>query len=226
MAASLSLLRKASSSVPDIKNRPIFMSTLIYYLRHAQSLQESAKETANWHLTKLGYQQAAKLADILGQIEFTEIYSSPYKRCLETIAPYCKKYERVYQSHEDLKERLLVPSFNKKNYQEVHRKSWTYFSFSLPGCESSKSAQERIVSVLKLIANKHPGEKILVSGHGQLLALVLHHIDRSFGFKDQYGLLNPDLRVFKVTGGLLEESEDSHDLQSKIKKIAVPAMKF
>ncbi|MFK7823536.1 MAG: histidine phosphatase family protein [Oligoflexales bacterium] len=202
------------------------MSTLIYYLRHAQSLHDSSKKTGDWHLTEHGYKQANKLADILAQINFAEIYSSPYLRCLETIAPYCKKNKLDYQCLDQLKERQLVLSYNKKNYQEIHRKSWIYFSFSLPGCESSKSAQERILATLKHIAAVHTGKQVLVSGHGQLLALALNYLNKSFGFNEQRTLLNPDLKIFKFQDDFLEVYEDPMQLDQEIRKIAVPPVRF
>ena len=127
---------------------------------------------------------------------------------------------------DELKERKLVASYNRKNYQEVHRKSWIYFSFALPGCESSKDAQKRIMTSLKDIAREHPGEKVLISGHGQLLALLLKHINPNFGFSDQRRLFNPDMKVFKVSADQITESQAPCALQSAVKEIAVPAVKF
>lgn len=202
------------------------MSSLIYYLRHAQSKLEPIKDTAEWSLSDLGYQQAERVAAILSQTSFKKIYSSPYLRCRETIAPYCRVNNLDYYCLDRLKERQLLPVYSRKNYQEVHRKSWIYFDFALPGCESSKSAQSRITSTLEDIAQQHLGSRILVSGHGQLLALLMRHIDSNFGFKDQRNILNPELRVFKIGNGCIEESNEADKLQKEIRKIAVVAMNF
>ena len=202
------------------------MNTRIFYLRHAQSQVNVEEDTAHWTLSALGYQQAEKLAQVLGATKFTKIYTSPYRRCIETIAPYCKKYDQKYERCDDLKERRLVLNYNKKNYQEVHRKSWIYFSFALPGCESSHVAQDRIVSTLKMIARLHAGEQVLVSGHGQLLALLLNHIDSRFAYKNQSQIFNPDLRIFDVTQNQIIEKSASNPLCDAVKKIAVPAVKF
>ena len=79
---------------------------------------------------------------------------------------------------------------------------------------------------LKDIAREHPGEKVLISGHGQLLALLLKHINPNFGFSDQRRLFNPDMKVFKVSADQITESQAPCALQSAVKEIAVPAVKF
>jgi phosphohistidine phosphatase SixA len=62
----------------------------LFLLRHAQ-----AGSRASWPgsddvlrpLTAQGRHQSADLVSLLGEMGITEIRSSPYKRCLETVAP-------------------------------------------------------------------------------------------------------------------------------------------
>jgi len=60
---------------------------LVYAVRHAESLTNAAtSESLNPSLSPLGVRQAAALTRRLEKVKFTAIYSSPYRRCLETVA--------------------------------------------------------------------------------------------------------------------------------------------
>lgn len=65
----------------------------MYLVRHAQ-----AGSRANWSgddtrrpLTAYGRHQAADLVGTFADCELTSIYSSPYLRCVESVAPLCAR---------------------------------------------------------------------------------------------------------------------------------------
>ncbi len=60
----------------------------IYVLRHELRTKSPLFFTS---LTKKGMDNADKLNDILNNIDFDIIYTSPFLRTIQTVLPYCKK---------------------------------------------------------------------------------------------------------------------------------------
>ncbi len=61
----------------------------LYLVRHAQAGTRSHwdGDDLSRPLTTEGRHQAADLVDMLGEVALTQILSSPFKRCMETVAP-------------------------------------------------------------------------------------------------------------------------------------------
>ena len=61
----------------------------LYLVRHAQAGTRSHwdGDDQSRPLTTEGRHQAADLVDMLGEVALTQILSSPFKRCIETVAP-------------------------------------------------------------------------------------------------------------------------------------------
>lgn len=159
---------------------------LFYLIRHAES-------TPFGSLTQKGLDQADRLVVHLRPLGITKIFSSPHTRAVQTISPFARAMDIEIQEIEDLREREVskdvIPDF-----LEVIRKSWDDLDFCLPGCESARQCQVRVVDAMNQIADEYPGEKIAVSSHGNAIALLLNHIDPSFGFPEWKALGNPDVR--------------------------------
>jgi broad specificity phosphatase PhoE len=62
----------------------------VLLLRHAQAGSRSdwrGLDDRDRPLTREGRRQSADLVDLLGEISITEIRTSPYRRCMESVAP-------------------------------------------------------------------------------------------------------------------------------------------
>jgi probable phosphoglycerate mutase len=68
----------------------------IVLIRHAHSTANAAGilsgQLPNVHLSKLGQEQAERLAERLGKLTIAEVQLSPMDRCFETLAPWLAKY--------------------------------------------------------------------------------------------------------------------------------------
>ena len=94
----------------------------------------------------------------------------------------------------DLRERTLSAQ-RIDNFEEPLRRSWEDFDYARPGGESSRTCRRRIVDCVTRLASSHAGT-LLVSSHGNALALFLNALDPSFGWEGWKAMGNPDL--FKV----------------------------
>lgn len=61
-------------------------STVIYIVRHAEKVTDDPSDK-DPDLTKSGYQRARKLDTLLSNIPFDAVYSTPFKRTMETARP-------------------------------------------------------------------------------------------------------------------------------------------
>ena len=98
----------------------------------------------------------------------------------------------------ELRERKVTDGV-RKDFFKVWMRSWEDFSFALPGCESSLDAQRRFVgAVNRIVADaKHP--TIGISAHGNVIALLLNHIEHGYGWREADRLRNPDIVKLELT---------------------------
>ncbi len=162
------------------------MNTVLYLIRHVES-------SPNDVVTKNGLRQALSLADALSNIEIDLIISSPYQRAIDTVKPFSEIAQISIKINENLKERKVSESLIG-NFLDVLKKSWIDFNFKLPNCESARECQKRLLSTINEIVTNYSGKKIIISSHGNAIALVLNAFDNSFDFEDWKNLSNPDIK--------------------------------
>ena len=123
------------------------------------------------------------------------IYSSPYTRAVHTVTPFAHATGREIKRIESLRERKLTPG-SVENWLEVVKHAWQHFDFAFPHCESSAQCQARMVRTLRDLVQGRAGNVLLVSSHGNAIALYLHALDPSYGFDNWVAMKNPD--VFRI----------------------------
>jgi len=176
--------------------------TTVYFVRHAQSHPTEGIENADWPLSVRGRQQAEDLAPLLLPLEIGHLVSSPFARCLRTIAPFAELGSLTIEVCSDLRERHLGIGLDG-DFPSVWRRSWEDFDFAMPGHETSREAKRRFVAAVDRICRDHEGQTIGVCAHGNVIGLLLHHLDESNGRETAEGLTNPDVLRFRVDDGTI-----------------------
>ena len=169
--------------------------TTVYLLRHAESQADPSVSEPDWPLSARGHQQAEWLKTHLVPLAIDVIYSSPYTRAVHTVTPFAHATGREIECVEGLRERKLTPG-SVENWLEVLKHAWQHFDFALPHCESSAQCQARMVGTLRDLVQGQAGNVLLVSSHGNAIALYLHALDPSYGFDNWAAMKNPD--VFRI----------------------------
>jgi len=159
----------------------------VYLIRHAEA--EGQPFTAN--LTKKGVKQAADLVAFFKNKPIDCIYSSPYKRSLDTIRPLAESRGLEIKEDHRLGERVLSSAY-LENWQEKLKMSFVDMELAFEGGESNHAAMERAGSVLSDVIQSDDEHIILVS-HGNLTTLMLRHFNESFGFEHLMDMSNPDV---------------------------------
>ncbi len=166
------------------------MSRLLL-VRHCQSSGQHPDAA----LTDVGTTQAQALAETLAAQPIDHLVSSTYRRASETLAPFAARTGLALQRDERLVERRLSPA-PIDAWRDVVRRSFTDPDFRVPGGESGREVLGRAWKALEEILSR--GHSLpAVASHGQLISLVLHSIEPSFGFAGWESLSNPDLHLLE-----------------------------
>ena len=167
------------------------MKTRIYIIRHGQSLgnlNNVCLGHTDLDLTELGYSQAKQTAEALKDVEFAAIYSSDLIRARHTALPHCEIRHMQMIVLPELRELYFGDWENcsveylKEKYHEDFTVGWRriFGTFTPPGGERVVDMAHRISSAVKKIAEKHPGQNVLIVSHaaairafwGEILALA------------------------------------------------------
>jgi 2,3-bisphosphoglycerate-dependent phosphoglycerate mutase len=146
-------------------------------------------------LSAQGSQDAARVGKILREFPIDAIYSSPFRRARETIAPLAGQLSLSIHSEPDLRERKLGNE-TFENFFTAVEITWQNPSFAHPGGESNVSAQQRGITVVERLLEKHHTGNIVLSTHGNLMALILQAFDPSVDFLFWKSMTMPD--VYKL----------------------------
>jgi 2,3-bisphosphoglycerate-dependent phosphoglycerate mutase len=153
----------------------------VLFVRHAEPVPFAApgweERDDDRPLSDAGRQAAQELADELEPYVITGVYSSPYRRAVETVEPTAERRGLRVIVLDDLRERRLTAAPREDWLDHLHA-GWTDLDYALDGLESSRDAQLRGTRVLDLLRVRHPdGGRLLLGSHGNLISLVLHALE-------------------------------------------------
>jgi 2,3-bisphosphoglycerate-dependent phosphoglycerate mutase len=152
----------------------------ILLVRHAEAAPpkegSGAESERERPLTERGLRDAEVLAVQLAAKKPDRIYSSPYRRSIQTVAPIASRQGMTVELIEDLRERLLSPEA-LPDWREQLQRCWRDFEYALPGGESNATAQARVVSVFEQLRRRHREGLVVVGSHGNLISLALHALE-------------------------------------------------
>ncbi len=131
--------------------------TEIWLVRHGDCY-EGMTDGADPPLSALGRKQAELLGKRIGKLKHEAVYSSPYRRALETA--------RAISDDVRLDERLIEMDMELGTLGELDFK------------ELPASVIDRMSGAIDDIAKAHPGGRVIVVAHGAAMIMFLTHILR------------------------------------------------
>jgi 2,3-bisphosphoglycerate-dependent phosphoglycerate mutase len=171
----------------------------VLLIRHAESVPVGSAgfDDDDRPLTDGGRQAAAELAYELEGYELTAMYSSPYARALETLAPLARLRGLEVHQLVDLRERRLSVELHD-GWRETLERSWADPDFAMPGAESGRDAQRRAIGALDLLRMRHPdGGRLVIGSHGNLISLLLQALEPEVDCA--FHLAMPTPAVYRLT---------------------------
>lgn len=154
----------------------------VYFVRHAKS-DISIKDDLMRPLTKEGIEDCKKVTEFLLDKEITRIFSSPYKRSIDTIKNFADKVDLKINIIDDLRERkidtLWIEDFNK-----FAKEQWDNFEYKLSTGESLNEVQQRNIRALQHILEESPDKNIVISTHGTALSTIINFFNGEFRYSE------------------------------------------
>jgi 2,3-bisphosphoglycerate-dependent phosphoglycerate mutase len=131
--------------------------TEIWLVRHADCYQDMS-DGADPPLSALGRRQAELLAKRMRELKPAAVYSSPYRRALETA--------RAITDDVSVDERLIEMKMELGDDGALDFK------------EVPATTIERMSAAINDIASAHPGQRVIVVAHGAAMIMYLAHVLR------------------------------------------------
>lgn len=147
----------------------------VLLIRHADPIKPSPEHADEYTraLTPEGARDAENLAGGLRHTDIEAVYSSPYRRAIQTVHLLAQARGLEVDTIEDLREHVLAVHLIP-NWQEVLERAWADFDFALPGAETMRATQRRGLHALETIRARHADGTVAIGGHGTIFSLMLH----------------------------------------------------
>ncbi len=153
----------------------------VYFARHAQSNSQQHDDRTR-ELTQQGLRDRGLVTRYLADKGIGRVLSSPYRRAIDTIAPFAEGAGLPIEIVDEIRERVL-PGGWIEDFDAYTRRQWQDFSYTLPGGESLAEVQRRNVRALLQALVDHRGGNIAIGSHGTALCTVIRWCDPSFGYE-------------------------------------------
>jgi 2,3-bisphosphoglycerate-dependent phosphoglycerate mutase len=171
---------------------------VFYLIRHAHADWTPDEQRP---LSSAGLRDADRLADLLCDLPITRIHSSPYQRARQTITPLADRLGLPLHIEPDLRERKLGAGPTVTDFLAAVEQTWHDPTFAHLGGETNAAAQRRGVAVVGRLQKQHSREHLVLSTHGNLLALVLQGFDARIDFAFWRALSMPDVYELQLERG-------------------------
>lgn len=180
------------------------MPTNLYFVRHAHSIY--TPDELGRPLSERGFNDANIVTALLKNEAIDAVYSSPYKRAIQTVEGITKYIGNEIKIIDDFKERILAER-PVEDFTEAITQVWEDYEFSWAGGESNRVAQKRGVNAALDVLESNKGKNVAIGTHGNIMVLIMNFFDSKFGFEFWNQLEMPD--IYKLSF----ERQELHDVQ-------------
>ncbi|WP_330949445.1 histidine phosphatase family protein [Virgibacillus sp. MG-45] len=166
------------------------MQTNLYFVRHAHSTY--TPDELGRPLSERGFSDAKTVTDLLKREAIDFVYSSPYKRAIQTVEGIAAYINKEINELDGFKERILAEE-PVEDFEVAITKVWQDDDFSWEGGESNRVAQQRGVNATFNVLERHLGKNIVIGTHGNIMVLIMNYFDNQYGFDFWKELEMPDI---------------------------------
>lgn len=152
----------------------------IYFVRHAKP-DFSVHDDLTRPLTDKGIIDSKNICEFLKEKSINKIYSSPYKRAIDTLKELAQNLNIKIEVVDDFRERKIsniwIEDFNK-----FSKSQWENFEYKLNDGESLNEVQSRNINALHKILNENSNQNIVIGTHGTALSTIINYYDKTFDY--------------------------------------------
>jgi len=186
--------------------------TQVIIVRHGETLW-NIKGIRQGHLdsplTESGIAQASALGERLKRERFSALYSSDLGRAVQTARMIAESTgheivtdARLRERHLGIFQGLSADEMKQKHPEEYRLNRSLSPDYVISGGESIMQQVARNIACLNEVAEKHPGETIVLVTHGGVLSgLFRHTFSIPFGAPRRFEFVNAGLNTFVYQGG-------------------------
>ncbi|MEQ9764681.1 histidine phosphatase family protein [Streptococcus sp. ZJ151] len=180
------------------------MKQTVYLVRHAEPNYNNHNDEER-ELTTKGLQDCQLLLDYFKSTAIDSIYSSPFKRAIQTVHDLANEKNLPIQIKENFKERK-VDDVWIDDFNDFAKRQWQDFSYQLANGESLQQVQDRTIQELQKILNKKE-KALLISSHGTAISTIINYYDNQFGFDNFQDIkkLMPFVATLIFNNGKIED---------------------
>lgn len=157
------------------------MVTTIYFVRHCEPNYNNHDDTSR-ELTEKGLQDCQLILNFFENKVVDSIFSSPYKRAVDTVMPLSIKLGMELKIVDNFRERK-VDSVWIEEFTSFTKRQWSDFSYKLSDGESLQEVQTRNISALFTILKDYQGNSVVIGSHGTAISTILNYFNPSFGYE-------------------------------------------
>ena len=173
-------------------------TTRIYLIRHAHS--EPNADEAGRPLSARGEADLAQVKRIMAGEFIDRVYSSPYRRAVQTVEGVAAIFGHEVIRCEGFRERQLAAGSLPYGPEQV-KQAWQDEDFCLAGGESNRVAAARGSAALSDVLAENRGRRAAVGLHGTIMTLIMKELDSRFDYEFSRNLSTPDIYCLTFHNG-------------------------
>lgn len=156
--------------------------TKVYFVRHAKP-DFNVHDDLTRPLTGEGIRDTKKVTEFLLDKNITKVFSSPYRRAIDTIKDFAERAGLEINIVDDFRERK-IDSVWIEDFDEFSKKQWGNFEYKLSDGENLMEVQNRNIAALKQILKDNIDGSIVIGTHGTALSTIINYYDKKFDYKE------------------------------------------
>ena len=180
----------------------LFFLTNLYFVRHAHSIY--TPDELERPLSKIGFEDAQRVTELLKMEKIDVVISSPYKRAIQTVQDIAESRDKNIQIVDCFKERKLSTE-PTEDFHLAIRKVWEDEQFAWKGGESNLVAQQRGIEAMLQVLETYRNQNIVIGTHGNIMVLMMNYFDKQYDFSFWSNLDMPDIYRLTFDGTELKE---------------------
>ena len=151
-------------------------------------------------------------------LDNARIYTSPFKRAIQTIKPFAENNKNVIISEKRELEEIHMPKDEKLSKHQIIEKMWEDESFKVSDGISHKDHFNKINHFLNKIFEEFKSEDkdLVIISHGVLIGIILKFFFKmSFGFSDWKTMTMPDIYLlnFDQNNNFIDFKRDNNNIE-------------
>lgn len=154
----------------------------VYFVRHAKP-DFSVHDDLTRPLIEEAFEDCKKVTRFLSDKGITKVYSSPYKRAIDTVKHFAESINLEIEIIDDFRERKIDDVWIE-DFNGFAKRQWEDFEYKLAEGECLSQVQKRNVKALMGILEDNPEGNLVVGSHGTALGTIVNYYNRQFDYSE------------------------------------------